>query len=246
MTLSFNAPLNEVWQGYVMPPKLYLPACPDCVYSFWDDYSTGLNRETALLYASFYRDIALDDKHETVIECWHSLITQDEVLALINHGRLRNFQTAQPDGIPTADEVNEWDQTARGFNGHDGINAWILLQTRAERTGVWGFCLTCDGKNTIGTEEQIKAHDSWKPTQPPRGRGWQLWETVSEGSPISPVFRTPEDLAHWCVDNAELFADMKADLATWLRLVVSKSEMEYGSNSVIDSSGVIRATANIS
>lgn len=29
---------------------------------------------------------------------------------------------------------------------------------------------------------------------PPAGDGWQLWETVSEGSPISPVFPTPEGL----------------------------------------------------
>lgn len=29
------------------------------------------------------------------------------------------------------------------------------------------------------------------------GVGWQLWETVTEGSPISPVFATPEDLRDW-------------------------------------------------
>lgn len=32
---------------------------------------------------------------------------------------------------------------------------------------------------------------------PPRGDGWQLWETVSEGSPISPVFPCAERLARW-------------------------------------------------
>lgn len=30
---------------------------------------------------------------------------------------------------------------------------------------------------------------------PPDGEGYQVWETVSEGSPISPVFKTPEELA---------------------------------------------------
>ena len=34
---------------------------------------------------------------------------------------------------------------------------------------------------------------------PPTGDGWQLWETVTEGSPISPVFATPEELADWLV-----------------------------------------------
>ncbi len=28
---------------------------------------------------------------------------------------------------------------------------------------------------------------------PPKGDGWQLWQTVSDG-PVSPVFKTPEEL----------------------------------------------------
>lgn len=35
----------------------------------------------------------------------------------------------------------------------------------------------------------------------PEGEGWQIWETVSEGSAITPVFATPEELATWCVEN---------------------------------------------
>lgn len=38
-------------------------------------------------------------------------------------------------------------------------------------------------------------------TAPPTGDGYQLWETVSEGSPISPVFATPEELATWMTRN---------------------------------------------
>lgn len=30
--------------------------------------------------------------------------------------------------------------------------------------------------------------------EPPEGEGWQIWETVSEGSPTSPVFATREEL----------------------------------------------------
>lgn len=34
---------------------------------------------------------------------------------------------------------------------------------------------------------------------PPKGDGWQLWETISEGSPITPVFATADDLVdHMC------------------------------------------------
>lgn len=31
--------------------------------------------------------------------------------------------------------------------------------------------------------------------EPPSGEGWQVWETVSEGSPVTPVFPTAESLA---------------------------------------------------
>jgi len=36
---------------------------------------------------------------------------------------------------------------------------------------------------------------------PPEGPGWQLWETVSEGSPISPVFATAEELAQFLANG---------------------------------------------
>ena len=39
--------------------------------------------------------------------------------------------------------------------------------------------------------------------QPPAGDGWQLWETVSEGSPISPVFTTAEGLVDFMSQPAE-------------------------------------------
>lgn len=38
-------------------------------------------------------------------------------------------------------------------------------------------------------------------SDPPEGEGWQLWETVSEGSPVSPVFPTAEELATWMTEN---------------------------------------------
>ena len=37
--------------------------------------------------------------------------------------------------------------------------------------------------------------------EPPAGDGYQLWETCTEGSPVSPVFGTLEELSEWCSDN---------------------------------------------
>lgn len=47
----------------------------------------------------------------------------------------------------------------------------------------------------------------------------QMYETCSEGTPISPVMATPEELAHWLADNnASAFGGMTATYEQWLRV----------------------------
>lgn len=54
----------------------------------------------------------------------------------------------------------------------------------------------------------------------PTGDGYQMWETTSEGSPISPVFQTPEDLAKWLAESgASAFGDMTATYDQWLGMI---------------------------
>jgi hypothetical protein len=44
-----------------------------------------------------------------------------------------------------------------------------------------------------------------------------MYETTSEGTPISPAFETPEELARWLTDNgASAFAGMVATYEQWL------------------------------
>lgn len=58
--------------------------------------------------------------------------------------------------------------------------------------------------------------------EPPSGDGWQMWETTSEGSPISPVMVSPEALAEWLSDNkASAFGDQTATYDAWLRMINS-------------------------
>jgi len=44
--------------------------------------------------------------------------------------------------------------------------------------------------------------DEYPELAPPTGTGWQVWETVSEGSPISPVFPDREGLIGWLMSPA--------------------------------------------
>lgn len=46
-----------------------------------------------------------------------------------------------------------------------------------------------------------------------------MYETTTEGSPISPSFATPEELARWLTDNeTSAFGNRSADYEFWLRL----------------------------
>ena len=50
--------------------------------------------------------------------------------------------------------------------------------------------------------------------------GWQMYETCSEGSPISPVMSTPEQLADWLYQNdASAFGSMTATAEQWLATI---------------------------
>ncbi len=49
---------------------------------------------------------------------------------------------------------------------------------------------------------------------------WQMYENVSEGTPISPVMATPEELARWLADNkANAGAGATASYEAWLATV---------------------------
>ena len=104
----------------------------------------------------------------------------------------------------------------------------------------WGFvlpalvCKPCDGEGCVACEGEGKV---WSQVEPPGYRagslpswfcvpnlaahyGWQMWENVSDGSPISPVCDTPESLATWLsASGASAFGDMKATRDEWLAMI---------------------------
>lgn len=55
--------------------------------------------------------------------------------------------------------------------------------------------------------------------EPPEGEGYQLWETTSEGSPVSPVFGTLEKLCEWCEKNATTFGSFTATKEEWMNML---------------------------
>lgn len=142
---------------------------------------------------------------------WCHHLIQADVDALVAKGRLRDL------AAPTADEVNAW--SVGGF-GHDAINAGVCLEARCAREGIPCLCLACSGDGEKWPDAESKArYESWSKTEPPIGGGYQLWETTSEGSPVSPVFASMESLCDWCADNATTFGSFKTSADQWRKML---------------------------
>jgi hypothetical protein len=161
-------------------------------------------------------ELAIVREGQRLADLWNGMwchhLTQADVDALVEGGRLRDFthswdpkreprfQLKEPPAVVTAAEVNDW--SLRGL-AHDGINAMVVVRARCEREGVGDTCPTCEGHGSSEAYPGQRAEaEAWERTEPPEGEGWQLWETVSEGSPISPVCKTPESLARWMSSDA--------------------------------------------
>lgn len=109
--------------------------------------------------------------------------------------------------------------------GHDSSDAWRATDKIIKAAGLseeWGRCPTCEGQGyTYRDAEHAAAAEAWEPSDPPMGDGWQVWETVSEGSPITPVFASAvgliDHLVHvgawdkkWSREAAESFVNHDA------------------------------------
>lgn len=246
--LDFDHPCDVVWPGYLMPDDMQLPACHDCggnglsdgaqhLFYLWHGLipfqpehngsipHTANNmaiRDLAIQNLSRRGDATILDIKEEMErlarlcnQAWRYHVNQNDVDALLAHGRIENL-TSEDGRKPSPQDVNSW---AISTIGHDAVNAGIIIRDRCERENIPYWCDSCTGTGNAATPEQREAYDSWKPVDPPTGDGWQLWETTSEGSPLSPVFPTGEELAEWMSQNPCGFAGSMIPLETALSLV---------------------------
>ena len=141
---------------------------------------------------------------------WSNHLSQEDVDALVaseyglNHFTskfVKGVGWVRHDPMPEilAADVNE--HTAGNFFDHPDL--YTLQKIYAKRGG---WSLTCESCGGRGSHEafkgQRKAAKKWKPIKPPKGPAYQVWETVSEGSPVTPAFDTPEELAAYLVNKS--------------------------------------------
>lgn len=197
--LDFDWPLRKPWSGFVLPDELREADCQTCD-------GDGYTPEARAVANTFYPHQIGGPNAEAL--AWRDKIGQAEVDNLIAQGRLQTLVPREP----TADNPRTWERVALprtaaevnaenhqfNLNGHDGVNRFILVAFRCEVLGIPTHCVTCEGHGTVETYPgQRAAAEEWGPTEPPTGDGWQVWETTSEGSPISPVFPDRESLILW-------------------------------------------------
>lgn len=245
--MDFAWPANEVWKGYINP-HYTATSCPDCggegyspearhLKNLWYGYvpfkpenrgSRPFTPQDAAVRAfaennvrrspDFYGSNEAAILREAQRLCdlfngqWSHHLNADDVKALFEAGRLRGFETP-----PTPEDLN---MAYIGGLGHDAINQWVVCDAECKRLGVSNKCARCDGHGDLWASPEAKAvHDAWEAFEPPAGDGFQLWETTSEGSPVSPVFATLDELCRWAEPNASTFASEKATAAQWREML---------------------------
>ena len=129
-------------------------------------------------------------------------------------------------------ENGKYDPLFKGSYSND-IGAWIHSKEMWNK-GFYkdyfdGWRLRTDKEMTCSYEGYECNAPQWSDYMPEWDKSekthYQMYETCSEGTPISPVLDTPEHLARWLVENgASSFGAMTATYDQWLGLIKSGNE----------------------
>ena len=245
--------LSDMWYGYVefnpesngsKPFTIHHPKVRALATrnAFFNEYGRGVNIDN---YWKFYEgnkdrlipsSSMIDREAKRLCDfynnSWGHHLSQEDVDVLVKENRLHDFthawskekgwQLKIPAYHPTAEEVNDW---SIGGGGHDSINQWICVKARCKKEKVGFTCTHCKGSGTIWESKEYKTQaNKWKPQEPPAGPAFQIWETVSEGSPVSPAFEKPEDLANWMV-LFDTSVTKKTSYEQWLKFIVNEQSV---------------------
>ena len=222
--LDFFWPRGVVWHGYVdIDAEPRSDPCCECdgdglsehargMYLKWWGYTEFHPSETGSvpfeidspeIIESAKRSApgSVEKERHRLAEFFNSAmknhLSQQYVNWLYEAGHLQEYGFTG--ACPEAKEVNKRAIVGRGF-GSSAL--WILQERECKELGISPFCPACHGEGVIWRSEESRIQaEKWEPKDPPSGPGYQLWETVSEGSPISPVCSDVSSLAAWLAKN---------------------------------------------
>lgn len=181
--LNFDWPIGKVWSGFVNP---HYKKCPDCD----SGHTVGGEMLKAIISLIMIAGGDAADGEKRKIDSgrfWpHPYLHQIGCYS---------FKTVTPDMAELSAGLAG---RSPSFMGHDSIDNYSARKKIVKAAGLskrWGICPTCEGR-AIDPAVRRK-FERWKPKEPPIGDGWQLWETVSEGAPITPVLASADDLIQY-------------------------------------------------
>lgn len=205
--VDFSWPLNKVWDGYLTPEKFHEDRCVDCFGAGTTPAFQWIAR-MAMMLDQLVRDV--DDNaagkamHPWLAQDQYPPVNRDHELS--RSGMWVNYEVIRPtadivefaQALVKDDEYEHARTIERGAFAHnrDAITRGLLRTAGLPEK--WGWCPTCKGHGSVEKYPGQRAEgEAWEPIEPPTGEGWQLWETVSEGSPVTPVFATREGLVDY-------------------------------------------------
>jgi hypothetical protein len=184
--LDFDWPVGYLWHGYINPWPGPIE-CDGCC-------GTGLNEASLNLYRNFKR--------------WAPRLTGAEITLALKSG--------------IADRDLAMIQKRVWAEVDSPLLRSYLTEIRAKRTSIWGLCQKCGGKQVLINPNpaiqqlyaDVNLFEEWRPIEPPKGLGWQLWQVKDPGGfPASSVHKSEVELARWCSSH------FKSDYAGWLKWI---------------------------
>lgn len=187
VALDFNHPVGDIWPGFL---NEHYKECPS------DDCEAGatLDYRALELWVMMLLQLGESSRSGRRLHPYFSSSPVDRV-----GGKFHELTTALAG------------RQAQTPFGHDACDRWAATNKIIAAAGLpedWGTCKACNGHSVH--PDAYDAYAAWEKTEPPEGPGYQMWENVSEGSPISPVFETPEKLAEWLAENESDTGDYDA------------------------------------
>jgi hypothetical protein len=238
--INFEWEIGKLWCGYINPHEVH--ECKECNGSGYSKEYQKLHDEWYSFDNADYKPNPFRKDYRYNAAAWSNNLTKDDVKALLKADRLWDF-TRVPindeqkeivkqkiaDGgnswlpfnngyVPTPKEVNEWN--LKGL-GHDSSNAWYCVKARLKREGKPYECSKCKGTGENWQHPKAKSlYKNWKSYDPPTGDGFQLWTTTTEGSPMTPVFSSLEELCDYCEkEKVSVFGSSTATKEKWFKML---------------------------
>jgi len=213
VSLNFKWELNKVWKGYKNP---FYKQCPDC--GGRGETKAYIRLESLVRLLMLSGSDSIDGKS-------HPYFT--EASYLFDGGSVPGVDMAELTGGLAGRKPE------KPF-GHDSMDTWNATKKIIKVAGFdpkkWGICKTCNGESIDPKFKQ--KYNEWKEYEPPKGKGYQLWEDCSEGSPVSPVFKSLDELCAWAENNATTFGREKTTKENWKKMLISDNVHHKSGNMV--------------